>query len=124
MKRALLVILILARANVSSHAQMISLHNEDSLSSEQYAKEVTGMYERSLHLNPGQQQQTYEAILDKKKTLDSLRKNNIQVDKDKLWAINNSLDEMFRRILTTHQYADYLELQSHSFFTIKLPEKK
>jgi hypothetical protein len=104
-------------------AQVITMQN-DSMSAEQYASDVAKLYEHSLQLTPTQLWQTYTTVLKRKRTLDSVRIHKVHVTQDKLWTLDISLDSVFKKILSTRQYMDYMDMRSKQMMRFKAKDVK
>ena len=118
MNKIYFLVILFVGINFTSFAQKIVDSRLDTMNAAEYTEFMTKFYTKELNLDPEQQQQTYTAILGKRKTFDSLTLNGANADADKLWALYTSLDEKFRVILNNTQFEEYDELQSKSYWWI------
>lgn len=96
--------------NIFTFGQFVTIPNE-SMKSNEYAISATNNIAMILSLDSEQKQQTYLAILERKKTYDSLTINGISVDPDKMWALYFSLDKKFKHIFSERQYLEFDQKQ-------------
>jgi len=110
MKPTLLIAITCCQVAIAS-AQIQSTPKDDAPPTE-YAAYLANLYTERLHFDAAQKQQAYDAILYKRRSLDSIKTNNVFIPTPALWELITYVDTRFRDILTPAQYTRYEDMRN------------